>query len=57
MAEVKKCGCGLVHTAEAWEQLPFVGVMPEDFIELRNCPCGSTLAIALPGYVDDHDAQ
>jgi hypothetical protein len=49
----KKCGCGRVHTQEGWKQLPFVGVMHEDCLELRNCPCGSTIALPLPGYVEE----
>ena len=49
----KTCGCGLVHDESRWLELPFVGY--QDFpavaelqaerLELRNCRCGSTLAI------------
>ena len=50
-AAVKRCGCGAVHSAEAWRRLPFVGIsdLGGDRLELRNCPdpCGSTLAIDL----------
>jgi hypothetical protein len=43
----KRCGCGLTHDAAAWSCLPYVGVQRDEFeaLELRNCPCGSTLAI------------
>ena len=43
----KQCGCGLSHDAAAWRALPFVGFMLDEAetIELRNCACGSTLAI------------
>ena len=46
-AETKRCGCGLAHDAPSWSALPLAGVMRDDVeaIELRNCPCGSTLAI------------
>lgn len=58
----KTCGCGREWTKEEWEALPLVdprqyaGV--EDgfayFLELRNCPCGSTKAIE---YVEFHKEQ
>lgn len=49
----KACRCGLSHGSVAWRKLKFVGrnVTPEDdegpavTLELRNCPCGSTIAI------------
>lgn len=46
----KQCGCGANHDPFAWSRLPFVGVMAdeEETIELRNCACGSTLAIEVP---------
>ncbi len=46
----KSCGCGRIHDAFAWIALPYVGVMADDVesLELRNCACGSTLAIAVP---------
>lgn len=44
----KRCACGRVHDAAAWRALPYVGrwqlVDDEPALELRNCPCGSTLA-------------
>lgn len=53
-ALIKTCGCSLAFTAEGWKALPFVGwsdayetewpgLMALD--EMRNCPCGSTIAI------------
>ena len=44
---VKRCACGRTFTAHEWSLLVFVGRMmdPEESIELRNCPCGSTVAI------------
>lgn len=46
---VKRCGCGREHDAEAWARLPFCGVQEdaELRLELRHCPCGSTLAVVL----------
>lgn len=45
----KECsGCGLQHTAEDWTLLPYVGDQewpPSRTVELRNCCCGSTLAL------------
>lgn len=45
----KACGCGLEHDYFAWSRLPYLGVMGDahEAIELRNCACGSTLAIEL----------
>ena len=50
-AGVKTCACGAVHDAARWAALEMVGrhhddefpVFPD--LELRNCICGSTLAI------------
>lgn len=49
----KKCGCGLSYSRETWTRLALVGTQyvpadafgPAEAIELRNCACGSTLAI------------
>lgn len=44
------CSCGRKYTAEQWKSLPFVGHMPNydmTTLELRNCVCGSTRAIAV----------
>ena len=42
--------CNTIHDSASWEALPLVvkqdcGV---EVLELRNCPCGNTLAIELP---------
>lgn len=51
---VKKCACGRRFDARAWSALPWIGIMDnrdyvglerEPVLELRLCPCGSTLAI------------
>lgn len=45
----KECRCcGRVHGARQWRLLPYVGIQHfgEEQLELRNCVCGSTLAIA-----------
>ena len=43
----KHCACGEMHTRDAWQALALVGHMTDETecIELRNCTCGSTLAI------------
>lgn len=43
----KRCGCGRSHVRGDWAALPFIGKQVDDFeaIDLRNCPCGSTLAV------------
>jgi hypothetical protein len=45
----KVCGCGRPYTRAGWDRLPFVGVQDDgvERIELRNCVCGSTIAVAL----------
>jgi hypothetical protein len=45
----KKCNCcGKVHDAQAWDALPLVGRQDDgvELLELRNCTCRSTIAIA-----------
>lgn len=46
----KQCLCGASYPADAWQKLPYVGIMDDgiDRLELRNCPCSSTIAIELP---------
>lgn len=46
---VKTCRCGKRYTAAEWEKLHYVGVMGDDVerIELRDCTCGSTVAVVL----------
>ncbi len=44
----KTCSCGRRYTREEWESLPLLGRQAgEPDLELRNCWCGSTLAVAL----------
>jgi hypothetical protein len=48
VAEKKICNrCEIRYTLEEFKQLPLVGFVgdPEIRTELRNCHCGSTLAI------------
>lgn len=48
----KRCACGLGYTIEEFRELTFVGIDiadPEAPLELRNCKCGSTIAIELTG--------
>jgi hypothetical protein len=48
---MKTCACGLCYSAEGWAALRYVGAMSDGEdgeIELRDCACGSTLAIELP---------
>jgi CheY-like chemotaxis protein len=40
---VKRCGCGREHTRRSWKSLRLVGTM--EGAELRNCACGSTIAL------------
>lgn len=46
---VKLCACcHRSYTLSEWEDLPEVGTQPDGdgyVLVLRNCPCGSTLAI------------
>jgi hypothetical protein len=42
--------CGMVISAETWRALRYVGVQEiddEPDMELRNCECGTTLAVIL----------
>ena len=46
---VKRCGCGRVYDADAWRELAWVCEMDNgrdigERLELRQCPCKSTLA-------------
>jgi hypothetical protein len=44
---VKRCACGAAYTADAWARLSFCGDMciGDAMAELRNCVCGSSLAL------------
>lgn len=40
--------CGVAYDAETWRALQYVGAQDDGdggFLELRNCPCGSTLSL------------
>ena len=44
----KTCGCGALYYPGVWTELAFVGFMEDGDggrLELRNCTCGSTLAV------------
>ncbi len=51
----KKCGCGQAHSASDWAALRFVGIQeipasetePAERLLLKDCICGSTLAVLL----------
>jgi hypothetical protein len=50
---VKVCKCGQRFTQKQWNSLQNVGRMDleedgDKRLELRNCPCGSTIAIEHP---------
>ncbi len=47
----KICACGRTHDAFEWARLPLVGEMDDGdggVLELKNCGCGSTLAVEVP---------
>jgi hypothetical protein len=46
---MKTCGCGRNYSAAEWKLLPYVGRQDDEVehIELRNCPCGSTIGLVL----------
>jgi hypothetical protein len=41
----KRCSCGRSYTEHEWALLKFIGTMVDDdtSLELRDCPCGSTI--------------
>lgn len=43
--------CGASYTEAEWQGLPLVGVQADDVevLELRDCRCGSTLAVVVQG--------
>ena len=43
----KRCSCGRSYGRSEWARLPFVGKASDSqcHIELRNCVCGSTIAM------------
>lgn len=57
----KRCTCcGLLYTAEQWAALPFPNRSPDGVyrsegvatLEMRDCVCGSTLAVELVPVVE-----
>ncbi len=52
---IKKCSCGRTYTEAQWKKLKKIGEQkteadefgPAELLELRNCPCTSTLAIEI----------
>lgn len=59
----KTCACGAVHDAASWARLLFRGYMADreinpdgERLELRDCTCGSTIAIVVDTS-GDRDAQ
>lgn len=56
--EAKRCGCGRTFDESQWIRLDFVDWQVVEmrqpgepkWLELRNCPCGSTIAV---GVMDD----
>ncbi len=54
---IKRCSCGREYTRSQWLGLPRCGRMHlarrDTVVELRNCPCGSSLSLQLEGAADD----
>lgn len=51
LVPMKRCACGVGHTAASWRALRFVGIWDlgdGERAEMRNCTCGSTLCLELP---------
>lgn len=46
---MKTCSCGKRYNEAEWKRLPLVGEQDDgvERLELRNCSCGSTIAIVL----------
>lgn len=44
--------CGARHHASDWLRLKYVGVQSDDVesLELRNCRCGTTLAVVIHAH-------
>jgi hypothetical protein len=49
---IKTCTCGMGYTKEEWEELPYVGEMADEVeaLEMRSCPCQTTISIPLRSY-------
>jgi CheY-like chemotaxis protein len=58
---VKRCSCGREFTRAQWAELPRCGRMHlarrDAMVELRNCPCGSSMALRYEGADDAADAE
>ena len=56
---IKSCMCGNAFSAYTWKLLPRVGYHKDwaEKLELRNCPCGSTIAIVKRHYMSDPDVH
>lgn len=52
---IKRCSCGKMYTHREWYSLPLCGVGGDEVekLELRNCSCGSTIAVIIGGDVFD----
>lgn len=50
---LKECSCGATHTLGEWVKLPLVGHCEDGgggTLELRNCRCGSTIAVVCDAF-------
>ncbi len=58
---VKRCSCGREFTDSQWTVLPRCGRMHlarrDSMVELRNCPCGSSMARKVEGPDEAADAE
>jgi hypothetical protein len=62
---VLHCGCGRSYTAESWKQLRLLGrhlwqfddEYPDELLETRQCPCGSSHSIDLHEHPDAADTR
>lgn len=49
---ISTCGCGRKHSRVDWHALDEVGVWDTgagEVLDLRNCPCGSTISTPIKG--------
>lgn len=51
----KTCACGRSYAAEEWLELPGCGRQDDgvDILDLRNCSCGSTIAVLVSDLPND----
>lgn len=52
---IKACGCGRAFNVHEWRELRLVGYQDDGDggeLELRDCPCASTIAIEIPHRQD-----